>query len=584
MQGLRGPTAFETTFYSSPEAHKLRVRVSGLYLKQKTVMSSRSKLIALVVVLVMVPTTILSYLQYESLLELQATTVLAIEENLRQVLGTVAGTAADELVWTADEALGAIRPEEVTLGNVGLIKSHFERALEGNPAIEALFISSYGCVCPQDRFSVITTAKGSRFFLDPEIRPERFGVEVSALYETAKESVRPDSRLARQFFFSHVSSCAGVSCRNGRDFETLVFYPLINSAGQELGFAGLSVAPEFVVNHLFEKVMPQSVESNLAFGIFDENGRELYSTANSWGKYEVSLPFEPVFPKWRVDMGFEDMTIDELARRNFEKSVALSLFVLSLLILGIVLTMRATARELRLSEAKSTFVSNVSHELKTPLALIRLFAETLEMGRVRSADKAQEYYRIISNDSRRLTQLINNILDFSRIEAGRKEYQFEETDVAAVVQEVVDTYRYPLQNAGFEIVTDIEPNLPAVKIDPDAMSQAVLNLINNAVKYSDEVKRVEVQVRGAGSHVAVEIADHGVGIPASEQRKIFEKFYRISTGLVHDRKGSGLGLALVEHIVKAHRGEIRVESTIGKGSRFTVLIPFGFEAGLEYTP
>lgn len=314
MQGLKGPTAFETTFYSSPVAHKLRARVSGLYLKQKTAMSSRSKLIALVVVLVMVPTTILSYLQYESLLELQATTVLAIEENLRQVLGTVAGTAADELVWTADEAIGAIRPEEVTIGNVGLIKSHFERALEGNPAIKALFISSYGCVCP------------------------------------------------------------------------------------------------------------------------------------------------------------------------------------------------------------------------------------------------------------------------------RKEYQFEETDVAAVVQEVVDTYRYPLQNAGFEIVTDIEPNLPAVKIDPDAMSQAVLNLINNAVKYSDEIKRVEVRVRSAGSHVAVEVADHGVGIPASEQRKIFEKFYRISTGLVHDRKGSGLGLALVEHIVKAHRGEIRVESTIGKGSRFTVLIPFGFEPGLEYTP
>ena len=547
-------------------------------------MSSRMKLIALAVVLVMVPTTILSYLQYASLLELQSTTVLAAQENLRQVLGTVSGTAADELVWMAEGVLGPIRPEEVTRSNADLIQSHFEGALIENHAIAALFVSSYGCVCPQDRFSVVTTAGGSRLSVDPEIGRDSLGLDVGALYEAARESSHPDGRIARHFFFSHTSSCRGASCRNGRDFETLVFYPLIDSAGQELGYAGMAVASDFVVTHLFDSVLPQSVESGLAFGIFDENGSDLYSTPNSLGKYEVSLPFEPVFPKWRIEMGFQDMTIDELARQNFEKSVAQSLFVLSLLILGIVLTMRATARELRLAEAKSTFVSNVSHELKTPLALIRLFAETLELGRVRSADKAQEYYRIISNESRRLTQLINNILDFSRIEAGRKEYQFESTDVATVVTEVVDTYRYPLQNAGFEIVTDIEPDLPAVKIDRDAMSQAVLNLINNAVKYSEADKRVEVRVRAAGGHVAVEVADHGMGIPVSEQRKIFEKFYRISTGLVHDRKGSGLGLALVDHIVTAHRGQIQVDSTPGKGSRFTVLIPFGLDAGLEHAP
>ena len=125
--------------------------------------------------------------------------------------------------------------------------------------------------------------------------------------------------------------------------------------------------------------------------------------------------------------------------------------MLSLLVLGIILTLRATSREMKLAQAKSTFVSNVSHELKTPLALIRLFAETLELGRVRNNEKAKEYYRIINNESRRLTQLINNILDFSKIEAGRKEYEFVKSDITEVVEEVIRSYEYQIVNAGFEL-------------------------------------------------------------------------------------------------------------------------------------
>ena len=330
----------------------------------------------------------------------------------------------------------------------------------------------------------------------------------------------------------------------------------------------MSMKPKYITEELFARVLPRKLDRDLAVGIFDENGSELYATKKARQTWDVAVPLAPVFPKWRMEAGFRNTTIEGAAQQQFQESLALSLFVLSLLVLGIILTLRATAREIRLAEAKSTFVSNVSHELKTPLALIRLFAETLELGRVRSSDKAHEYYR-----SRRLTQLINNILDFSRIEAGRKEYQFETTDVARVVRDVVKTYQYPLENAGFKIVTEIESNLPAVRIDFDAMSQAVLNLVNNAVKYSDDIKQIDIRVHSTDGHIAVEVADKGIGIQTSEQEKIFEKFYRISTGLVHDRKGSGLGLALVDHIVKAHRGEIVVDSAPGKGSRFTVMIP-----------
>jgi signal transduction histidine kinase len=250
----------------------------------------------------------------------------------------------------------------------------------------------------------------------------------------------------------------------------------------------------------------------------------------------------------------------------------LSVFVLVLLATGITLMLRATSREMRLAEAKSSFVANVSHELKTPLALIRLFAETLELGRAKSPEKAREYYRIINHESTRLTQLINNILDFSKIEAGRKEYVFERADAGQVVEEVVRTYEFPIRNDGFDLSVSIEQGLE-VNMDCAAISQAVLNLLNNAVKYSDSVKQIGVTVRRADDHAAIEVSDSGIGIPAAEQNRIFDKFYRISDGLVHDRKGTGLGLTLVKHIVEAHRGTIRVHSTPAKGSRFMLLLP-----------
>ena len=533
-------------------------------------MSSRTKLIALAVVAVMLPTMVLSLIQYNSLLELQSKTKQAAQESLRQVLYGVAGRAEVELAWMAEEALGTLDAESLSRENVLDIERRFESVRTSNPAIDRLFLS-FECGC--EAFGVVTSANGSRRFVNERAAKRLEVLQVQDLFERAREDAYPDGRMGRDFLFAHLSDCSGPSCRKGNDFETYVFYPLIDQGGEELGFAAMSVKPDYITDELFARVLPSKLDRELAIGIFDENDSELFSTQTSRQTWEVALPLAPVFPKWSVGAGFRNTTIEGAAQEQFRESLALSLFVLSLLILGIILTLRATAREIRLAEAKSTFVSNVSHELKTPLALIRLFAETLELGRVRSSDKAQEYYRIISNESRRLTQLINNILDFSRIEAGRKEYQFETTDVAQVVREVVETYQYPLENAGFKIVTDIETDLADVRIDRDAMSQAVLNLVNNAVKYSDEVKKIDIRVHATEGHIAVEVADKGIGIQTSEQEKIFEKFYRISTGLVHDRKGSGLGLALVEHIVKAHRGEIVVESALGKGSRFTVLIP-----------
>jgi signal transduction histidine kinase len=240
---------------------------------------------------------------------------------------------------------------------------------------------------------------------------------------------------------------------------------------------------------------------------------------------------------------------------------------------GLLLVFSNVRREMHLSRLKSDFVANVSHELKTPLALVRLFAETLEMGRVQSPEKAQEYYHVINKESQRLTQLINNILDFSRIEAGRKEYRLAPTNVGRIVASVLETYRFQIEQQGFTLEEAVAPDLPLVEADGEALTQALLNLVNNAIKYSRDDKHILVEARRDGASVRLSVRDRGIGVAKPEQKKIFDKFYRAEDSLVHETKGSGLGLSLVRHIAEAHGGSVEVESAPGKGSTFTLLLP-----------
>src|SRR5947199_4567063 len=194
------------------------------------------------------------------------------------------------------------------------------------------------------------------------------------------------------------------------------------------------------------------------------------------------------------------------------------------------------------------------------------------MGRLTSPEKYQEYYRIIRKESERLTSLINNILDFSRIEAGRKEYDFRETDMKELVHNTLDSYRYQLEQGGFQFEEKID-EVPQMRVDREAMARSLLNLVNNALKYSQDRKFVGVNLYRDNGALKLEVVDHGIGIPSEEQQKIFEKFYRVGDPLVHNTKGSGLGLSLVRHIVQAHGGDILVDSTPGSGSKFTITLP-----------
>ncbi len=367
-------------------------------------------------------------------------------------------------------------------------------------------------------------------------------------------------------------------------YQSLVLFMPRGSTAEHPALAGFVYDTDYLKDKFFpqalNEVLPNQNRNDTSHPqpvimVRTAKDHDPLATSLCWdgGSPEVERSFDGVFPGLILGIKLRGTTIANISN-HFVRTAFLILGALSLLMgAGMLLTYRNVARELALAKLKSDFVSNVSHEMRTPLSLIRLYAETLELGRLSNPEKRQEYYEIIRKESERLTALINNILDFSRIESGKKEYNFRETDVADLVRSTLESYRFEIEQNGFQFEQKIDNDLPQVSVDREAIARSLLNLVNNAVKYSATDKYLGINLYRHNGGVNLEVVDHGIGIPAKEQPKIFEKFYRVGDPLVHNTKGSGLGLSLVRHIVHAHGGEVAVESEPGQGSKFIITLP-----------
>jgi signal transduction histidine kinase len=253
------------------------------------------------------------------------------------------------------------------------------------------------------------------------------------------------------------------------------------------------------------------------------------------------------------------------------------LLVVSITFFGAFLVWRDVRRELRLADLRSQFVSSVSHELKTPLTSIRMFAELLQTKDAPDARLRADYLGTIVGESERLTRLLNNVLDLAKIEQDRMTYRPRPTSPSEVVQRAVQAMEYPLEQEGFTLNVDFQVRVPSVPVDPDALEQAILNLLSNAMKYSGESREIDLRVGTEDGHAVIEVTDRGVGIAPEDLDRLTEKFYRVPTPENQQVPGTGLGLTLVDHMAKAHGGDLRIRSVVGAGSTFGVWLPLESE-------
>ncbi len=317
--------------------------------------------------------------------------------------------------------------------------------------------------------------------------------------------------------------------------------------------------------------------------VLDESGNPLIvprgQEGRDWREPFVAVEISELLPRWESAAYLTEADAISSRARATTMVMWILIFILFVSILaGGVLVLRSAYAEVRLARQRTSFVANVSHELKTPLTSIRMYAEMLRDGRQKDVDKQKHYLEIMTAEAERLTRLINNVLDFSRIERGEKRYNMTRCDLVALTSDVVESQRARLEAGGFEVGFTTRAGNLEIDADEEAVKQAVVNLLSNSEKYSPGVKAIEIEVGLEGGRAAVSVSDRGVGIPSGEVGNIFHEFYRVDDTLTSEVKGAGLGLTIARKIVADHGGDIAYAAREGGGSTFRILLPPAGEA------
>lgn len=442
----------------------------------------------------------------------------------------------------------------------------------------------------QQRFDLVRTREGLENLseLDIDVRWKYYDVVESGLVNTEKQENTTTFYKLREFylptdaktmFYKEVKALQLWTRTDSlplRDRTDIVYTKIPgaardNSMSQEFIF-GFMLSFDFIATQTLPPIVKKNIGDEPLTVSIENNPPD---PANPTDAFTLSRILFKRFYSDRclVLSSSREGYIESLVKKEMWINYSLIAAIISLLLLGVWFFYKYTTREAELVRLKSDFVDSASHTLKTPITRIRLMAEKMELGWIKDETKKKEYFRAILSETDRMSEMVTNMLDFSKVEAGRMRFDMKQGSLREHVLAVMDSLRPHVDSQGFQLKIELTEDIPPVYFDPEAIKSILVNLVHNALKYSKEEKYIGVELYQENDWVILEVADKGMGIPEKEREKIFEKFYRIRDDNVKATEGSGLGLFLVRHAVKAHKGDIKVISEPGIGSTFKVYLP-----------
>ena len=341
------------------------------------------------------------------------------------------------------------------------------------------------------------------------------------------------------------------------------------------GILGVKINSDYFESEILKEIIDKvRLDENSNLVITDLKGRVIFGEKSPSGELVgITSFFNDNFPPWRIEITsnqFEDLLFQGIFKSFYFWTI---LTIIVILIFGVLLIVRTILHEMDVLKLKSEFVSSVSHEFKTPITSIKALTERLLDEKVKDPARMKEYYSVILGDAENLSRLVGNFLDFAKMEDGKKQYDFEETDIKQWMTQTITNVKNEWHQKGIELNTRISADIPPIAIDRNAMKLVINNLLDNAIKFSSGKIVVEVIVERDEKNLFLKVSDNGIGIHKEDLNKIFEKFYRGKNAPGHISTGTGLGLTLVRQIIEAHGGEVSVESKVGSGSTFTIILP-----------
>ncbi len=545
-------------------------------MKLKTIQRSRLVLASMLAV-AFVPASALAYLQYRTLSEVQQQTRLTMNANLQQaLLGARAEAVTNLHRWPDQALLGYEIHDYLRRANKVRMNEVADTARRICPYISYFFSVRWRDGVQPDILLLhrLQTQRGMEYIHDDQIEGE-IRAATSETRFTASHTYRAYLNIGgeRQQIFLHLVDDDG-------DEPKL---PHVNPSG----YVGFAVPAKVLAVDYFAPLLKKhltrlasagsDIVDNQAQGaIFDGDGLKVgMSAPGATGPFTVQESItgrSDLLPGWTMRAELSKGAAVRFDQTHFARGVSVVAMITGLLIAALVTIGMTTAREMEVSRTKTEFVASMSHEFKTPLSIIQGFVETLRLNRVRDAFQRDEYLRIIETEIHRLSNMIDRVLEISKIEAGLRRYQPELVNVGSLIEETLTCLSHELDKKAFTVERHIETRLPDAHVDPLAFSQALLNLITNAVKYSGSEKKITVRAARNEDRLEISVTDCGIGIPKREQLRIFDRFYRAGQSAAKTA-GAGLGLALVKHFAEAHGGEVTVTSAPGKGSMFAILLP-----------